>query len=189
MLVRNSDFAVICLLTTSFAYHFSEAKTDFVNSYPFQSGQNQIPIFQSSPVSQKPASAIPILSRPAKKPTSVIPIYYSQSKTNFNHSNPFRAFYNQLPQFQTIPVSQKSTSAIPIHYSQSKINFAHEIHHIQSQTLFKSNPLHSVLLQIKSIAFSNSSNQSHSSKYKITIFKSNEERSAAVSNVLRRVER
>jgi hypothetical protein len=134
-------------LTYSLPSHSSQAKTDFLISKPFQSGQNQLPPFQAIPVRPKLTSSIPGHSRQAKtdflyskpfqsgqnrlfpfqaipvgpKPISSSSSYSSQAKTDFLHSKPFQSGQNQLPSYQAIPVRPKTTFFILCPSSQASI--------------------------------------------------------------------
>jgi hypothetical protein len=76
--------------------HSIPAKTDFLYSKIFRSGQNRFSLFQAIPV--------------GIKPTSSIPSHSIQAKTDFLHFKPFHSGQNQLSLFQAIAFQQKPTS-------------------------------------------------------------------------------
>jgi hypothetical protein len=132
-------------LTSSISCHSGQAKTDFLHSNPFQSGQNRLPPFQPGQLPScqaflfkpKPTSSILSNSSHAKTDFLNFKLFQSdqnrlspfqaipgmQAKTNFLHSKPFQSVQNQLPLFQDIPVRPKPTSFIPSYSRPAKTDF------------------------------------------------------------------
>jgi hypothetical protein len=124
------NLATICL-----KIFVTKAKTDFLHSMPFHSGQAKPDFIHSSrakltlsikiyciPTRPKPTSSIPV--RP--KLTFYITIYSSQSKTDFLQSKLFQAGKTQLSQLQTVPVRPHQTFSILSHSNSSQANIVNK---------------------------------------------------------------
>jgi hypothetical protein len=109
--------------------HSIPAKTDFLYSKIFRSGQNRFSLFQAIPV--------------GIKPTSSIPSHSIQAKTDFLHFKPFHSGQNQLSLFQAIAFQPKPTSFTSKPYSQAKPIFFIPSHSSLDKSVF----FHSKLFQ------------------------------------------
>jgi hypothetical protein len=127
--------------TSSIPRHSSPAKTDLLNSKPFQLGQNRLLPFQSGQNRLPPFQAITV----QPKAVFSIPLHFSQAKMGFLDSKPFQSGQNRPPPFQAISVRPKPTfailvgqkptfailvrprptSSIPCYSSQAKTDFFH----------------------------------------------------------------